>query len=205
MRIVSGVSLASLAMLAGTAAADPLHALDEGKVPPGCRTLEGSPAPTFQLQLARRISVATCMAGIQLDAAQRTLHDTGAAIEALGDAVSPSITLLDEVIQVGDPAAAIVAERAKGDLYIALAVRLRNTIPPIDPTTVGIALQKHDDAHAAIEPAVRPWIQAGDRAFLHATQLAQAHPELTPNPVLTAALQISTEMLDDTRAIVGAR
>lgn len=204
MRII--VSLASLAALAGTAGADQLHALDEGKVPPGCRSLERSPAPTMQLQLARRISVATCMAGIQLDAAQRTLHNNaGAAIQAFGDAVSPSITLLDEVIQFGEPASAIVAERAKGDLYVALAVRLRSTIPPVSPTTVGLALQQHDDAHAAIEPAVRPWLQAGDRAFLHATQLAQSHPELGPNPVVANAVRISNEMLDDTRAIVGAR
>lgn len=187
MRIL--ISLISVAAFAGTASAD-LTKLDDGAIPSACRTVEHSPAPTLHLKLAQRISIATCTASIRLDAAQHSLKQTTAAIQALGDAVSPSITMLDEVIQQGDPELAIIAERAKGDLYVGLGIRLRNSMR-YNPEM--------------IEPAVRPWLAAGDRAFRHAEQLAQAHPELPHDQVVASALQISREMLDDTRTIVGSR
>src|SRR5258706_16348111 len=99
MRTLFVVSM--VAALAGTASAD-LVKLDDAIIPPSCRAYVSAPAPTLQLQLANRVSIATCMATIRLDAALHDPKNATQVIQALGDAVSPSITMLDAVIMAGD-------------------------------------------------------------------------------------------------------
>ena len=190
--------------LTTAAYAAPLRPYNEGDVPPACRSMEHGAAPTLQLQLAQRISVASCMASIRLDAL-RSLGEPGAAIPALANAVAPSIAMLDEVIANGDAGRQIVAEHAKGDLYVGLAVRLRNTVPPIGPLTTGPALKIHDDAHDALEPSARAWVEAGGRAFTEVEHIASIHPELDRDPVIHHAVDLSTASLDSTIPLVGVR
>ena len=102
---------------------------DDGVVPAPCRKLGHTPTPTQALVLQQRISIASCMAGVALDNVQRTILKPSAGIEPFGNAASPAINLLDEVIAYCDPETAIIAQHAKGDIYVSLAVRLRNTVP----------------------------------------------------------------------------
>lgn len=203
MRII--LSVAAIATAAAPATAGSLTRLDDGAIPPQCRIFARAPAPTPQLQLEARISIATCMVGVQLDGIQRTIKKPTAGLEALGDAASPAIYMLDDVIAQGDPTTTILAQHAKGDIYAALAVRLRTTVPPMTSAATETDRLQLDAMHAAIEPAVKPWLDAADRAFNDAIATAEQHPELHPNAVVAHAVELSTEALDDTHAIVGQR
>lgn len=190
--------------LTTAAYAGPLEPYNEGDVPPACRSMEHGAAPTLQIQLEQRVSVASCMASIRLDAL-RSLGKPETAIPALANAVAPSIAMLDEVIAQGDARPQIIAEHAKGDLYVALAVRLRNTVPPVGPLSAGPALKIHDAAHAVLEPSAQAWVAAADQAFTQVEQIATIHPELDRDPVIIHAVQLSTDGLDGRRSLVGIR
>jgi hypothetical protein len=53
-----------------------------------------------------------------------------------------------------------IASKMKASIYLSMAVRARNSIPPITMQTVGQALADHDQAHAALEPKIKPWLDA---------------------------------------------
>jgi hypothetical protein len=199
------LTLASVALLGAPAAANPLTRLDEGNVPAPCRTLARAPAPSQLLELERRISVAGCMASVALDGVQRTIKVPSAGIEPLGTAVAPAIHVLDEVIAQGEPTATILALRAKGDLYLSLAVRLRNTVPADTDATPPAGLAQHRAIRASIEPAVRPWLDAGSRAYDAAVATAEHHPEVHENRVIAHALATCRESAADARAVIGTR
>lgn len=203
MRIV--LTMATLAVASAPAMANPLSHLDDGMVPPQCRKLGHTPTPTQALVLQQRISIATCMAGVSLDNVQRTIVKPSAGIEPLGNAAAPSITLLDEVIASCDPETAILAQHAKGDIYVSLAVRLRNTVPPDTDVSTRSDLIRHDALRASIEPAARAWLDAGARAFGEAVAMSEHHPELRPNRVVARAVELSSEGVADTHPVIGTR
>ncbi len=196
---------AAIALAGAPAAANPLSKLDPAAIPPQCRGIAGAPTPTEPLLLQARISTATCMVGVALDGVQRTIKNPSAGVGPLGDAASPAINLLDEVIAHGDPETTIVAQHAKGDIYVGLAVRLRNTVPGDNDTTPTTVLLQHDAMRATIEPAAKAWLDAAARAFQCAIAESEEHSELRPNRVIARALEMSSEALADTHTVVGVR
>ncbi len=154
------VVLGSLLLASSIAIAQPaaLAPIDPGSIPAQCQGVATVPAdakiPTPAL--AARIALATCGAQARFATLKLTPDDAG--VKALTDAAKPSFDLLDEVIKANDSALSPIATKAKTDLYVSMAVRLRNSIPPITMQTVGPALQEHDQAHAALEPKIKPWL-----------------------------------------------
>lgn len=106
--------------------------------------------------MSAKISLALCQAEGKFDALHLAPDD--ASIAAMNSAAAPSLQLLDEVIHAGDATFAPIATKAKSGLLVAMAVRMRNSIPPITATTVGPALTEHDQAHAALEPKLASWL-----------------------------------------------
>lgn len=198
-------ALAILAALATSAAAGPLQAFDESVVPASCRVLERAMAPTPQMQLSKRISVATCMASVRLGDL-RTTQDPQATIDALTAAAMPSMAMLDEVIANGDPAAQVLAQHAKGDLYVGLAVRLRNTVPSVTDFSKPSLMAQHHKQLALVDPTAETWVRAGDRAFTEVTRLATSSG-LRGDPVIAEAIALSRSELAATRndVVVGIR
>jgi hypothetical protein len=113
-------------------------------------------ATTPQPALSAKISLALCQAENSFGALQLAPDD--ASIKAMSSAAAPSLGLLDQVIQSGDATYAPIATKAKAGLLVAMAVRMRNSIPPVTATTVGPALAQHDQAHAALEPKLAAWL-----------------------------------------------
>ena len=187
---VSGLLVALVA--SSSAGAARLHTrLDEGLIPPACRSYEKLPDTTSpRVELEAKVSIASCMAAIRLAGAQRTLVEPGPARQALDDAARPAIELLDDVIGAGDPVASIIANSTKANIYVGMIVRLRNTVPPISATTVGPALAAHDQHHAEIEPMVTPWVDRVATAYAAIDEIAEAHaPMLGNDPVVQAAVR----------------
>lgn len=108
--------------------------------------------------LAAKIAFATCGANARFAQIKLTPDDAG--LKALSDAAKPSFDMLDEVIKANDSTLSPIAQKARVDLLISMVVRMRNSIPPITMQTVGTALQEHDSAHAALEPKIKPWLDA---------------------------------------------
>jgi hypothetical protein len=135
-----------------------LPAIDPGSIPAQCQSVATVPAdakiPTPAL--AARIALATCGAQARFGALKLTPDDAG--VKAISDAAKPSFDLLDEVIKANDPTLSPIASKARSDLFVSMAVRMRNSIPPITMQTVGTALTEHDQAHAALEPKIKPWL-----------------------------------------------
>jgi hypothetical protein len=148
----------SLALADGAA---PLPPLDAGSIPSQCQAVASVPpdAKIATPGLAARVALATCGATARFSALKLTPDDAG--MKALSDAAKPSFDLLDEVMKSGDPTWTAMAQKAKADLNVGMAVRMRNSIPAITMQTVGAPLQEHDQAHAALEPKIKPWIDAG--------------------------------------------
>jgi hypothetical protein len=88
-----------------------------------------------------------------------------AALNALASAIKPSVAILDEVVRGGDPAYQIIAQDAKGDLYVNMVVRMR-----------------------VAEAQLMPWLKQAAASSKEAVRIAKLHPELlTSDPVVTSA------------------
>ena len=135
-------------------------AVADDAVPPECAAFTKPPedATIPGPAIEARISLATCTAGAKLSALQ--LKPDDASVSAVAAATKPSLDLLDIAIKTNDPVWTPVAQRAKTDLYTAMVVRMRNSVPAITNVTVGQALTDHDQAHAAVETKVKPWLDA---------------------------------------------
>jgi hypothetical protein len=154
------VLLGSLLLGTSIAAAQPaaLAPIDPGSIPAQCQGVASVPADakTATPALAARIALATCGAQARFAGLKLTPDDAG--VKALTDAAKPSFDLLDEVIKANDSTLSPIATKAKADLFVSMAVRLRNSIAPVTMTTVGAPLQEHDQAHTALEPKIKPWL-----------------------------------------------
>lgn len=144
------VILSALLLVPAVAAADPTTS---------CKDLASVPADATapQLQLAAKITLANCTA--EANFAQLTVTPDDAGMQALAAAAKPSIDLLDDVIRSGDPTMTPIARAARADLYQGMAVRMRDSIPPVNMTTTGGLLAAHDNEHAAIEAKIQPWLE----------------------------------------------
>jgi len=173
---------------AAALAAPNLSPIDTSKAP-SCAAGADIPAdakidkPAYEAH----ISFAHCAASVRLQALQG-LADDDAGMKAVEGAIDPSIAALDEVIKAGDPQYAIIAEGLKAQLYVAAAVRMRNSIPGITMTTVGEPLADHDRRHQALEPKIKPWLDNASAGFERVKAAAASKPELASNPVVKAAV-----------------
>ncbi len=147
-----------LLMSPALAVADGMTPVDASSIPQECASFAKEPegaqiaGPTIEAH----ISVATCMAGVKLNALQ--VQPNEASAQAMAQAMKPSFDLLNMAIAQNDPAWTPIATRARTDLIVAMVVRMRNSIPPITMETVGQALADHDKAHAAMEATIKPWL-----------------------------------------------
>jgi hypothetical protein len=199
MRIVS-ILLVSLVPAA--AAAQAPAPLDPASLPASCQQFATSPAPSARLQEAAHISIASCLASERLDALQLG-DDPEESRQQLAGAIATSIAMYDQVIAHGEPGSRIMAQHAKGDLYIGAAVRLRTSAPPIPPGSAGPVVLAYRQAQ--IEPRVRPWIARADRAFAEVKELASEHPELARSPVVGDVIARSFALKAQTGPIIGTR
>ncbi len=167
------------------------YGLEPSAVPVACRTvLVGDP-------LAAKISVANCMAILNLKAAY--VADTASSYASLADAAAPSLTMLQEVIDAGNPERALEALHAKADLLNGLVVRMRNTAPPIRWNTVGAPLELAQERHDAIEVATFDWRNEAENANRELLDLAVAHPESLNNPIVAAEVRTASQAAIATR------
>jgi hypothetical protein len=135
-----------------------LPPIDTSTVPAQCTPVAAVPADAKipVPGLAAHIALATCGAEVRFGALRLTPDD--ASIKALSDAAKASFDLLDQVTAQADTTFTPLAAKARADLLVSMAVRMRNSIPPITMTTVGQALIDHDKAHADLEPKIKPWL-----------------------------------------------
>jgi len=68
--------------------------------------------------------------------------------------------MLDAEVQRDDPFWSPIAQRARAALHVAMAVRMRNSVPPITATTSTAELNQHDQAHTALEPKLKQWLES---------------------------------------------
>jgi hypothetical protein len=181
------------ALVSGSALAAPNLSPIDGKSAPACSQFAEIPAdakidkPAYE----QHISFAHCAASSKLSALAG-LADDDAGMKSVQGAIDPSVAMLDEVIKAGDAQYAIIAEALKAQLWVAAAVRMRNSIPPITMTTVGEPLADHDRRHAALEPKIKPWLDLAAAGFSNVKAAAASKPELASNPVVKAAVEAAS-------------
>ena len=162
MRLRLTTLLGTLLCSSAIALAQPtaMPPIDPASIPPQCAAVAAVPADAkIPLPaLAARVALATCGAESRFATLKLTPDDAG--IKAISDAAKASFDLLDEVIKSGDAQVTPIATKAKADIYVSMAVRMRNSIPPITMQTVGAPLIEHDQAHAALEPKIKPWLDS---------------------------------------------
>jgi hypothetical protein len=127
-------------------------------VPDQCKAVATAPtdAEIAMPGLVAKVSLAYCGANLRFSALKLAPDD--ASIKALNEAAKPSFALLDEVIQANDSVASEMARRLRASLLIGMAVRMRDSVAPITPTTVGQQLADLLKQHDDLEPKIKPWL-----------------------------------------------
>jgi hypothetical protein len=142
--------------------------------------------------LSARTSLARCL----VEARMRpiVLCDCEQSVRDLDAASAQSLALLDEVIQVGDPATRILALQVQGDLLAGFTTRILGSVPqPIDPTQAAIAL--HDARLSLIQPLVVPWQERARSAYQQLETIARANPALANHAAVVVAVRSSRAKL----------
>ena len=136
-----------------------------------------------RVKLEAKISRASCMATQAMNAIPRNRVD----IPRLEAATAPAFRMLDEIAIEGDAKATLIAQRTKADLYVAMAVRARNSVPALSPTTTGtFVLALHDALHDQLEADVQPWLDHATAGYQAVAAIGNHHPELDDAVVRTA-------------------
>src|SRR5262252_3348008 len=119
-------------LVSSTAVAQPaLPPIDTANAPPACAALAAVPgdAAIPRPAIGARISLAGCAAMAKMSALQLAADD--ASVAALTEAAKPSLELYQAAIDQNDPVLTPIAKAARADLYVGMAVRLRDAIPAI--------------------------------------------------------------------------
>jgi hypothetical protein len=179
-------SILVLAILTASspALAERLDGIDPETVPSQCRAFVDVPADAAPHQSAR-ISLANCLANARFSSIKT--RDASQMVGALDDAARQSFALLDEVVRDGDPHSAIIAEHARGALFVAMATRVRAAIPAVDEHAPSVT----ELTHRNIEVAIAPWLARADAAFAEVARVGDAHPELANDHVIRNLERIS--------------
>lgn len=171
-----------------------LAPIDLSAIPEPCKPLaKQALASRLATALSARISLATCMADRAI--APIALCDCGQSIVAIDAATAPAIALLDDVIDKADPVLQVIAEHAQGQLYAGFAARVAATLP-----RPGSDASEAERALAAmrtqtLDAQLAPWREAALASFQHVMDAAKAHPQITGNPQVAAAVRDSERQL----------
>jgi hypothetical protein len=159
-----GILAATLAQAAPPdEARSPLQPIAIAELPAHCQALAVT-SPSARIvdpDFAAHISVANCLAEDAM--AKLALQPDPASVAALQAAAGPSLAILDDVIDHGDPHWKLLADMAKADLYTGMVVRMR--VANSDPLD-----------HAKLEPRLVPWLDGASRATEQARELALTEP-----------------------------
>jgi len=143
-------------------------------------------------QLSARIALAGCISDARMQPLQ--LIDSQESILALEEANAPAFALLDNVIEVGDANAKIMALRAKAQLYTAMGAKMALTVPPAtDNSPEAMALK--DTRKQIVDGMMQPWRDRGREMHTMIVQLGRVHPELQRNPVAQTTIRESERQL----------
>jgi len=171
-----------------------LAAIDRATVPEPCKPIaQQAMTANLAAALSARISLASCMTDRAI--AALALCDCGESILAIDAAVAPAIALLDDAIAKADAATVAIAQHTKGELYTGFATRLHATLPPPAAGASAAEVTLHDLRGQTLEAQLTPWRDTARTAFQQVLDLAQAHPEVTRNPVAATALRDSQRRL----------
>ena len=163
-------SVLLLLLFTATASAGPsLAPLDRANLPKQCQAVATEPASarTMTPRFAAYTSAANCMAMVSLKALH--VQPNEQAVDAINRAIKPSVDLLDAVIRVGDPAASIIAQYSKADLYRGAMVVLLSPEHQLD--TVAVEL-------------TRNWRDRSAESFAEVARLSSEDPTLKSNPII---------------------
>jgi len=168
--------------------------IELASVPEACRSLaKQAIAQRVPAAFATRISLASCMADRAIE--PLPLCDCGESIAAVDAAVAPAIAVLDDVIANADPATAMIAAHAEGQLYAGFATRLLATLPRPGPEASEAEAALHDVRKQGLDAQLAAWRDTAMSAFQRTVELAKAHPELANRPVVAAAVRDSEQQL----------
>ena len=174
-----------------TTAAVNLAPIDLTTIPDACVAIaKHAAAPSLPVALAARISLASCLPAARL--AGETLLDTQDSILVVEAANAPSFALLEDVIAAGDPVQRLLAEHTRGELYMAMIVRMKQTVPPPgDEASTAL----HVSRTAVLDTMVSPWQERATAAYERVVELAKANPQLARNPVVERAVRSAKQRL----------
>lgn len=183
------------ARVAAPTPAVPLAPIDPAKLPEACQPLaKQAQVANLSAALAARVSLATCMADRAV--APLALCDCADSVLMVDTAVAPALALLDNVIEVGDPASQVIAEHAEGTLYVGFAARLVATLPRPAPGAAEAEVTLRDLRKQTLDAQLAPWREAAMTAFQHVVDIAKAHPAMAAhNPAVASALRDSQRRL----------
>ena len=154
-----------------------------------CRALVEVPldARTIDPAIAADLSAASCLAEERTRAL--ALAPCQASVDALNEAIEPSLGLYEAVAGTGDPRGVLLAEHAKADLYAGLAVRFMALAPPLpEPVTLG-GLEEHQKVVAELDRLAQPWRDRAAAAFAEVERLGAQYPACAPHdPVVETAI-----------------
>jgi hypothetical protein len=142
--------------------------LGESAVPVVCQPVEGADdVNDLDASLAQRVDVTSCAARERMNALVH-LQSTEVSRVALELAAAPTFDELDAIERVGSEKWKLVAEQVRGDLYISMAVRLRNAPGDVESSET--------------EPHVTGWLMRASRAYATVRRIAVEHPEVLAFP-----------------------
>ena len=170
-----------------------LSEIDQDALPPACREL-GTLAESTSANraLSARIALANCL--VDDKAKALVLCDCEQSVLEVNDILEPSLALLDEVVENGNPALQILARHAEGQLLASFSTRLLDAVPPpVNTTTDALALR--ETRLAMMKPLLEPWLRRSQAAFAAIDQIARAHPALDKNRAVAAAVRDSQARL----------
>lgn len=171
-----------------------LVSIDAATVPDACvPLLKQTHGPALATALSGRLSLVSCMT--EKAVAPLQLCDCGESIEQINQAIAPALVILEDVIAHGDAATQAVAQHTKGALYTSLATRLVATLPAPAAGAPESEVALRDMRAQNLETQLTPWRDTARDAYQQVIELAKAHPEVTRNPVATAALRDSQQRL----------
>ena len=162
-------------------------------LPERCKLLaKRTSVPSMTQQLSARIALASCLADARSSALQ--LIDGQESVLALEQAAEQAFAILDNVVEVGDPAVKIMALRAKADLYTAMSGRMAGTVPPAASATPEAAALR-DTRRQIVEGMIQPWRERGRELHEAIVELGRKNPQLARNAVAQTAIRDSERQL----------
>ena len=164
---------------AGSWAGD-VHVLGDSEVPFVCRDLGPTGHETDPDERTFARLMMTMCAARERIAALDHLQDSDVSRLALDLAAAPTFAILDDIARSSSPSWRIVAQQLRGDLYVAMAVRLRNA-------------SGESDARRS-SGRVAEWLDRARVAYANVRTIVAARPDALANPLARNALIASAPL-----------